>query len=75
MIANPDASSVAASRLESLGFTMAAQDAAAAAHTSGVIPAAADPISAVQATIFSAYGSQYQSVAAQGGIVNTCGLR
>ncbi|KLO46783.1 hypothetical protein ABW17_02885 [Mycobacterium nebraskense] len=65
VIAQPEALTVAASKLQGIGSSMAAQDATAAAPTTGVIPAAADPVSAVQAGIFSAYGSQYQSVAAQ----------
>jgi hypothetical protein len=44
---------------------MAAESAAVASPTTGVIPAAADEVSALQAAIFGAYGSLYQSVNAQ----------
>jgi hypothetical protein len=44
---------------------MAAQNAAAAAPTTAVVPAAADQVSALQATQFSAFGNLYQSVSAQ----------
>ena len=65
VITQPEALSVAANKLQGIGSAMAAQNAAAVAPITGVIPAAADPVSALQAGIFSAYGSQYQSLAAQ----------
>ena len=61
----PEALAYAAGKLQTLGSTMAAESAAAAAPTTGVIPAAADEVSALQAAIFEAYGSLYQSVNAQ----------
>ena len=76
---HPEALAAAAGQLQTLGSTMAAQDAAAAAPTTGVIPAAADEVSALQATQFSAYGTWYQQVSAQAKaihemFVNTLGL-
>ncbi|TDK86561.1 PE family protein [Mycobacterium paragordonae] len=65
VITQPEALTFAASKLEGLGSSMAAQGAAAAAATTDVIPAAADPISALQAEVFSAYGTRYQAIAAQ----------
>jgi PE family/PPE-SVP subfamily C-terminal region len=44
---------------------LAAQNAGAAAPTTTILPAAADPVSAQQAAIFAAYGTQYQTVAAE----------
>ena len=61
----PEALAYAAGKLQTLGSTTAAESAAAAAPTTGVIPAAADEVSALQAAIFEAYGSLYQSVNAQ----------
>jgi hypothetical protein len=61
----PEALTAAASTLQTLGTSMAAEDAAAAAPTTGVAPAAADPVSALQAAQFSAYGTWYQQVSAQ----------
>ncbi|HWF68141.1 MAG TPA: PE family protein, partial [Mycobacterium sp.] len=61
----PEALTAAASALETLGTSMAAQDAAAAAPTTGVVPAAADEVSALQAAQFSAYGTWYQQVSDQ----------
>src|SRR6185437_2937784 len=68
----------AATKLQHLGTVMAAQNAAAAMPTSDVIPAAADGVSAMQATQFSAYGTWYQQVSKQAEavhqmLVNTLG--
>ncbi|MCV7440798.1 hypothetical protein AWB91_11440 [Mycobacterium paraense] len=58
----PEALTYAAGKLQTIGSAMSAESAAAAAPTTGLIPAAADEVSALQATIFAAYGSLYQSV-------------
>ena len=68
----------AASRLQVLGSSMAAQNEAAVAPTTAVAPAAADEVSALQAMQFSAYGTWYQQVSAQAAaihqvLVNTLG--
>lgn len=65
VITRPEALLFAASTLEGLGSSMAAQDAAAAAPTTSIAPAAADEVSALQAAQFSAYGAWYQQVSAQ----------
>jgi hypothetical protein len=49
---------------------MAVESAAAAAPTTGLVPAAADEVSALQATIFAAYGSLYQSVNTQAAAIH-----
>ena len=74
----PEALTAAASALQTLGTSMAAQNTAAAAPTTGIAPAAADPVSALQAAQFSAYGTWYQQVSAQAAaihqmLVNTLG--
>jgi hypothetical protein len=74
----PEALTAAASTLQTLGTSMAAEDAAAAAPTTGVAPAAADAVSALQAAQFSTYGTWYQQVSAQATairqmLVNTLG--
>jgi hypothetical protein len=61
----PEALAYAAGKLQTLGSALASESAAAAPPTTGVIPAAADEVSALQAAIFEAYGSLYQSVNAQ----------
>ncbi len=60
----PEALAAASAKLEGLGSALAAQNAAAAASTTGVIPAAADQVSALQATQFSTYGTLYQQISA-----------
>jgi hypothetical protein len=44
---------------------MTAQSAAAAAPTTGVIPAAADEVSALTATQFAVHAQMYQAISAQ----------
>jgi hypothetical protein len=66
----PEALTAAASALQTLGISMAAQNGAAAGPTTGVVPAAADPVSALQAGQFSAYGTWYQQVSAQAAAIH-----
>lgn len=51
--------------LSGINTNLAAQNVGAASATTVVAPAAADPVSAQQAAIFSAYGTQYQTIAAE----------
>ena len=51
--------------LSAINTTLAAQNAGAAAATTVIAPAGADPVSAQQAAIFTAYGTQYQAIAAE----------
>jgi hypothetical protein len=60
----------AAGVLENLGTSMADQNAATAAATTGVVPAAADPVSALQAAQFTAYGTWYQQVSAKAAAIH-----
>lgn len=57
--------SAAAAQLEAIVSSLTAQHAGAAAATTAVAPAAADPVSLQQAALFSAYGTQYQATATQ----------
>jgi hypothetical protein len=66
----PEALTAAAGNLQGIGSTLAGQNAAAAAPTTGVVPAAADEVSALQATQFGAYGSLYQQVSAQAAAIH-----
>ncbi|OBG95975.1 PE family protein [Mycobacterium sp. E3251] len=75
----PEALAVAASNLQSIGSTLSAQNAAAVAPTTGVVPAAADEVSALTAAQFSAHAQMYQAVSAQATaihemFVNTLGM-
>jgi hypothetical protein len=74
----PEALTAAASALQTLGTSMVAENEAAAAPITGVAPAAADPVSALQAAQFDAYGTWYENVGAQAAavhqmLVNTLG--
>jgi hypothetical protein len=62
---HPEALAAAASHLTGVGSAMAAQNVAAAPATTGLPPAAADEVSALTATQFSAHAAIYQAVSAQ----------
>ena len=66
----PEALTAAATALQTLGTSMAAQNTAAAAPTTGIAPAAADPVSALQAAQFTAYGTWYQQVSAKAAAIH-----
>lgn len=66
----PDVLTTVAGNLQAIGFAMAAQNAAAAAPTTGVIPAAADEVSALTAAQFAAHAQMYQAVSAQAAAIH-----
>jgi hypothetical protein len=75
----PEALTTAAGTLRGLGAGMDAGNAAAAAPTTGVVPAAADEVSALTAAQFSTHGQLYQAISAQAAaihemFVNTLGI-
>jgi hypothetical protein len=61
----PEALTAAAGNLAGIGTTMSAQNAAAAAPTTGLVPAAADEVSALTAAQFAVHAQMYQAVSAQ----------
>ncbi|KAA8964274.1 PE domain-containing protein [Mycobacterium sp.] len=61
----PEAIAAAASQLEGIGTSFAAESSAAAAPTTALPPAASDEVSILQAGVFSTYGQLYQTVSAQ----------
>jgi hypothetical protein len=61
----PDDLSAAAANLTEIGTTMSAQNSAAAAPTAGVVPAAADEVSALTAAQFAIHAQMYQAISAQ----------
>jgi hypothetical protein len=63
--AQPESLSAAAGDLTGIAATMNAQNAAAAAPITGVVPAAADEVSALTAAQFAAHAQLYQAVNAQ----------
>lgn len=66
----PEALDYAAGKLEGIGSSLAAQNASAAASTATVAPAAADEVSALQATQFTAYGNLYQQISADAAAIH-----
>jgi PE family len=63
--AQPEALATAAGTLRAIGSGLAAQNAAAAPPTTGVIPAAADQVSILNAALFATHGQLYQQVSAR----------
>jgi hypothetical protein len=61
----PEALAAAAGGLQSIGSAVAAGNMAAAAPTTGVVPAAADEVSALTAAQFAAHAVLYQTFSAQ----------
>jgi hypothetical protein len=77
--AQPEALAAAAGGLQGIGSVLSAQNAAAAAPTTGVVPAAADEVSALTAAQFAAHAQMYQAVSTQAAaihemFVNTLGV-
>ena len=75
----PELLTSAAGTLTGIDSAVSAQNAAAAAPTTGVVPAAADEVSALTAAQFAAHAQLYQAVSAQAAaihesFVNTLGM-
>ena len=66
----PEALSAAATNLQGIGSGLNAQNAAAAAPTPGVVPAAADEVSALTAAQFAAHAQLYQAVSQQAAAIH-----
>jgi hypothetical protein len=66
----PEELTAAATQLGALGTSLASQNAAAAAPTTAIAPAASDMVSALQATLFTAYGTLYQQFSAEAAAVH-----
>ena len=60
----------AAGQLRGIGLTVSAANATAAFPTTGVMPAAADEVSAMAAARFAAYGQEYQAIGAHAGMIH-----
>jgi hypothetical protein len=65
VIIEPELLATAAGNLQSIGSAMSAGNAAATAPTTGVVPAAADEVSALTAVQFAAHARIYQAFSAQ----------
>lgn len=68
--AQPEALSTAAGSLSGIGSALNAQNAAAAAPTTGVLPAAADEVSVLTAAQFAAHATVYQEISAQAAAIH-----
>jgi hypothetical protein len=68
--AQPTELSSAAGNLQVIGSSLAAQNAAAAAPTTGVLPAAADEVSALTAAQFATHAEMYQAISAQAAAIH-----
>lgn len=66
----PEALTAAAGSLQAIGSALSAQNSAAAGPTTGVVPAAADEVSALTAAQFAAHASLYQAVSAQAAAIH-----
>ena len=66
----PEALAAAAGSLQGIGSALTAQNAAAAVPTTGVVPAAADEVSALTAAQFAAHAQIYQAVSAQAAAIH-----
>jgi PE family protein len=68
--AQPDELTAAADNLQGIGSAMTAQNASAAAPTTGVVPAAADEVSALTAAQFATHAEMYQVISAQAAAIH-----
>jgi PE family protein len=66
----PEALTAAAGNLAGIGSSVTAQNAAAAAPTTGVVPAAADDVSMLTAAQFAMHAQMYQAVSAQAAAIH-----
>jgi hypothetical protein len=66
----PEDLTAAAGNLQNIGSAVTAQNAAAAAPTTGVVPAAADEVSALTAAQFTVQAQLYQAVSAQAAVIH-----
>ena len=66
----PEMLSNTAGNLQSVGTALAGENAAAMAPTTGLIPAAADEVSALTAMQFAAHARMYQAVSAQAAAIH-----
>lgn len=66
----PELLSTAAGQLAGIGSELAAQNAAAVAPTTGVVPAAADEVSTLTAAQFASQAAMYQAVSAHAAAIH-----
>jgi hypothetical protein len=69
VITQPEVLAAAAGKLHTINEALKARNAAAAAPTLGIVPAAGDLVSALTATQFASHAELYQTVSAQAAAV------
>lgn len=67
---NPEALTAASGSMQDIGLAMTANNAAAAEPTTGVVPAAADPVSALTAAQFASHAELYQAISTQAAAIH-----
>lgn len=70
VITQPEALTSAAGEFAAIGSAITSGSAAAATPTTGVVPAAADEVSALTAAQFVAHGQMFQAVSAQAAAIH-----
>ncbi|HXO12888.1 MAG TPA: PE family protein [Mycobacterium sp.] len=71
----PTELTAAAENLQSIGSSLTVQNAAAAAPTTSVLPAAADEVSALTAAQFATHAQMYQAISAQAAAIHDMFVR
>ncbi len=66
----PELLQAAAGQLQAIGSAVAAANSTAAFSITGVVPAAADEVSAMTAAAFAGYGQQYQAISAEASMIH-----
>ncbi|UMB70167.1 PE family protein [Mycobacterium paraterrae] len=69
VVAQPEVLAAAAGKLHAINGSLKAANAAAAAPTAGIVPAAGDVVSALTAAQFAAHAQLYQTVSAHAAAV------
>ncbi|OBK30510.1 PE family protein [Mycobacterium asiaticum] len=70
VVTQPETLTTAAGNLQGIGSAVTAQTVAAFAPTTGVVPAAADEVSAMTAARFRAHAQSYQAFSAQAAMIH-----
>lgn len=70
LFTDPNALTSASGNITNIGAGMASSNAAAAGPTTGVVPPASDPVSALTAAHFASHAALYQAISAQAALVH-----
>jgi hypothetical protein len=70
LFTDPNALTSASGSISSIGADLTSSNAAAAGPTTGVVPPASDPVSALTAAHFASHAALYQAISAQAALVH-----